>query len=174
LLKGAQTCINFNGSLTSYFKCKRGLRQGDPLSSLLFDLVTDTLCQILFRGKCAGIIGLEPVLDNGYMIINFLYADDTVFFLKADVKCLDATLLALHAFKVLSGIKINFGKTELIPVNLTDDEASLFVVLACCKLSQFSLNYLGVPLSDKKLCCSEWNDIIDKVKRKLLNPLEAD
>jgi Reverse transcriptase (RNA-dependent DNA polymerase) len=81
LLKGAQTCINFNGSLISYFKCKRGLRLGDPLSPLLFDLVTDTLCQILTRGKNAGIIeGLGPMLETGFMITNFLYAYDTVFF----------------------------------------------------------------------------------------------
>jgi Reverse transcriptase (RNA-dependent DNA polymerase) len=81
LLKGAQTCINFNGSLTSYFTCKRGLRQGDPLSPLMFDLVTDTLCQILTRGKNVGIIeGLGPMLETGFMITNFLYADDTVFF----------------------------------------------------------------------------------------------
>jgi hypothetical protein len=54
-----------------------------PISPLLFDLITDTLYQILIRGKSVGIIeGLGPVLDTGYMITIFLYADDTVFFLK--------------------------------------------------------------------------------------------
>jgi hypothetical protein len=92
-----------------------------------------------------------------------------LYFFKADVKCLDATLLALYAFEALSGIKIKFGKTELIPVNLPSDESHMFVALASCKLSQFSLKYLGVPLSDKKLSCAEWNGIIDKVQRKLPN-----
>jgi hypothetical protein len=85
------------------------------------------------------------------------------------VKCLDATLLDLHAFEALPGIKINFGKTELILVNLPSEEAQMFAALADCKLSQFPLNYLGVPLSDKKLSCSEWNGVIEKVQRKLPN-----
>jgi Reverse transcriptase (RNA-dependent DNA polymerase) len=49
-LKGSNTCININGNPSHYFYCKRGLRQGDPLSSFLFDLVTDVLCQFLLRG----------------------------------------------------------------------------------------------------------------------------
>jgi hypothetical protein len=85
------------------------------------------------------------------------------------MKCLDATLLALYAFEALSGIKINFGKTELIPVNLSSDEAHMFAALAGCKLSQFPLQYLGVPLSDKKLSCADWNGVIDKVQKKLPN-----
>jgi hypothetical protein len=42
LLTGYQTCVNFNDCLTNYLQCKRSLCQGDPLSPLLFDLITDT------------------------------------------------------------------------------------------------------------------------------------
>jgi hypothetical protein len=44
MLVGAQTCINFNSNLTPYFQCQRDLRQEDPLSPFMFDLVTDVLC----------------------------------------------------------------------------------------------------------------------------------
>jgi Reverse transcriptase (RNA-dependent DNA polymerase) len=83
LLIGAQTCIDFNGSMTQYFQCRRGLRQGDPLSPFLFDLVTDALCQIVQRGRDASLIqDLCPVLDDGHKVINFHYAGDTIFFSK--------------------------------------------------------------------------------------------
>ena len=31
-LEGSGTCVNLNGTLGQYFSCKRGVRQGDPLS----------------------------------------------------------------------------------------------------------------------------------------------
>jgi Reverse transcriptase (RNA-dependent DNA polymerase) len=83
LLIGAQTYIDFNGSMTQYFQYRRCLRQGDPLSPFLFDLVTDALCQIVQRGRDASLIqDLGSVLDDGHKVINFHYADDTIFFSK--------------------------------------------------------------------------------------------
>jgi Reverse transcriptase (RNA-dependent DNA polymerase) len=80
LLVSAQTCVNFDDSLTPYFQYKRGLRQGNSLSPFLFDLITDALCQILKRGRDAGFIqGLGLELNNGHKIINFYYADDIIF-----------------------------------------------------------------------------------------------
>jgi Reverse transcriptase (RNA-dependent DNA polymerase) len=167
---GAQTCINFNGNMIPYFPCQRGLRQGDPLSPFMFDLVTDALCQILIRGRDAGLIqDLGPVLDNGHNIINFHYADDTIFFLKADSKCVEIVLWSLYAFEALTGIKINFSKTELIPLNLSQEEASELASLVGCSLSQFSLKYLGVLLSDSKLKCKDWQPIIEKIQNKMPN-----
>jgi Reverse transcriptase (RNA-dependent DNA polymerase) len=83
LLQGAQICININRTPTPYFVYKQGLRQGDPLSSFLFYLITDALCQILERRKQHGHIqGFGPVLLNGSQCTHFLYVDDTVFFSK--------------------------------------------------------------------------------------------
>jgi Reverse transcriptase (RNA-dependent DNA polymerase) len=79
MLTSGQTCISINGNLITYFKCKKGLRQGDPLSPLLFNLVTDTLSQIINKAMNACFIkGLGNF--NSKCVLNLNFADDTLFF----------------------------------------------------------------------------------------------
>jgi hypothetical protein len=136
----------------------------------MFDLVTDALCQLLIRGRDTRLVqGLGPVLKNSHTIINFHYADDTIFFLEVDRTYVETVLWSLYAFEILSEIKINFSKTEIIPPNLSQEEASMLASLIGCTLSKFLLKYLGVPLSDSKLKCRDQQPIIDKIKNKIPN-----
>jgi hypothetical protein len=91
------------------------------------------------------IYGLGPTFDNGHQIINFYYVDDTIFFLKANYKCMEVILLVLYAFESLSDIKINYSKTKLIPMGIIIEKTTLLVELICCKIFIFSLKYLGAP-----------------------------
>jgi Reverse transcriptase (RNA-dependent DNA polymerase) len=144
LLQSAQTCVNINGSSAQYFFCKQGLRQGDPFSPFLFDLVTDSLCQILARGKQFDHIqGLGPVLEDGFLCTHFLYVDDTIF-LKADFKNIDVVLWALYVFEALSGIKINYSKNETDTYQLGTYITQTLATMIGCKLNYFSISYLGI------------------------------
>jgi hypothetical protein len=71
--------------------------------------------------------------------------------------------------KLLSGIRINFSKTEMIPMNITMEDANILAVLVSCKISSFPLKYLGVPLFDGKIKIQDWHTIIDKVQQKIPN-----
>jgi hypothetical protein len=63
---GGRVDINLNGEPREYFGTYKGLRQGDPLSLLLFNLMVDTLPTILRKGSQSGMIkGLIPELVEG-------------------------------------------------------------------------------------------------------------
>jgi Reverse transcriptase (RNA-dependent DNA polymerase) len=85
LLTSNQTYININGIPSPYFKCKKEIKQGDPISLFLFNIVADTLTKILSKGKELGYLeGLGNF--NGNNIINLNFIDDTLMFLKQILK----------------------------------------------------------------------------------------
>lgn len=45
----------------------------------------------------------------------------------------------------MSGMKINYDKSDLLTVGLDEDQANEFAKLFCCKKSNFPIKYLGFP-----------------------------
>ena len=76
--------VCLNGEESSFFKTGKGLIQGDPLSPLLFNLVTDVLTKMLLKGASLGLVrGLaSDFREDG--IIALQYADDTIIFSKVE------------------------------------------------------------------------------------------
>ena len=69
LVSGGQTAITINGEVGNFFRNGRGVRQGDPLSPILFDYVVEALATLLEKAKHAGHIrGLIPhIIPGGYL-----------------------------------------------------------------------------------------------------------
>ena len=151
LLVSGKSCINLNGELGSYFHCKRGLRQGDPLSPFLFNIVADVLNKILLNACRADLLqglGNFPTIGN---ILNLHFADDTLLFIKADRKMIHTLKWLLLCFENLSGLKINFDKSEMVPLNISASTGQELAGIVGCKLVSLPITYLGVPLHWKNL-----------------------
>ena len=112
-MQGGSVTIKVNDDVGHYFQTKKGLRQGDPLSPMLFNIVVDMLAILIERAKTDGqIAGVVPhLVDGGLSILQ--YADDTILFMEHDFEKAKNLKLILSAFEQLSGLKINFHKSEL-------------------------------------------------------------
>ena len=121
LVFGGQMAIKINGKVGPYFRNARGVRQGDPLSPILFDWVVDELAMILEKARAAGHIrGLVSHLIPG-VISHLQYADDTMVLLEPDELCIANLKFLLLSFENMSGLKINLAKSEVVIMGVDRD-----------------------------------------------------
>jgi hypothetical protein len=83
ILHSGTSSVLLNGVPGKTFHCKRGVRQGDPLSPLLFVLAADLLQSIINKAKQLNLLKL-PLPDRcGQDFPIVQYADDTLFIMEA-------------------------------------------------------------------------------------------
>ena len=102
-----ECCVINNGHYSEFFKLSRGIRQGCPISALLFLLVVEVMAINLRNDK--NIKGIS-LTDTEEILISQL-ADDTTLFLR-DSESLERALTFIKAFGESSGLKLNKEKTE--------------------------------------------------------------
>jgi hypothetical protein len=83
LLCTAQSSILLNGMPGKSFQCKRGVRQGDPLSPLLFVLAAELLQHVLNKAADRGLLKYPLQLTHTRDFPVIQYADDTILVLEA-------------------------------------------------------------------------------------------
>jgi hypothetical protein len=146
-----------------YFKPGKRMRQGDPLSPLLFNLVVDVFSRMLTkvanRGHITGL--MSSLYPEG--IISLQYADDTLLFLEHGYQSTSHLKWLLIYFEKLSRMKINYHKSDLTLINLEEEESQSYSRIFCCKLGNFPFKYLGVPLHYDKLRREDIQPLVDKI-----------
>ena len=112
-MSGGSVGIKVNDDIGEFFQTKKGLRQGDPLSPVLFNVVADMLAVLVSRARRSDQIkGLVPhLIEEGLSIMQ--YADDTILFLEDDLAQAQNLKLILCVFERISGLKINYHKSEI-------------------------------------------------------------
>ena len=113
-VKGGRVCVNVNGERSSYFRTYRGLRQGNPLSPLLFNIVADALGVMMEKAVQKNHIKgvLDDLIPGG--ISHIQYVDDTVLMIDGSEQSIVNLKLVLYCFEWLSGLKINFTRVKFL------------------------------------------------------------
>lgn len=155
-----QSSVKCNGFLTKYFKIDNGIRQGCPISALLYVLSAEPLSYTI-RKNC-NIRGIDIPYSDETAII-FQHADDTTLCVNDKMSILE-TLDVFDLYGKASGSKINKAKSEIMCVGkgkLTDNEKESLGLKIC----ETCFQVLGVYVGKNQNECDDmnWKDKIRKI-----------
>jgi hypothetical protein len=167
LVSGGQTAISINGEVGPFFRNKRGVRQGDPLSPFLFNFMAEALSLILTKAAGAGHIqGVVPHLIPGG-ITHLQYADDTLILVQYNEQQIANLKFLLMCFEDMSGLKINYHKSEVIVMGQPEDIQHRVADMLNCNLGTFPFTYLGLPMETTKPTIHDLAPLVSKCERRL-------
>ena len=72
----------------------------------------------------------------------------------------------MTCFQAFTSLKVNVGKSEIVPVGEVRDIQSLANILQC-RVHSLPMTYLGMPLGSSYKTPSIWNPILERMEKKL-------
>ena len=167
MYSNASTRLNINGFLGENIPLESGVRQGCPLSALLYVMVVELLALQLRANP--NIVGFTIL---GEKIVSSHYSDDAVIKITQNA-CFKEVYKDLHLYEQGTGAKVNYDKTYGLWLGKwkgrTDDPFSGFYSDACKKITWTSANvkYLGIYVGNDSPEVQTFTDIIPKMKKRL-------
>ena len=161
LYENISLCVTNNGHFSEFFNLSRGVRQGCPLSPYLFVLSVEVLSLYLKQKS-----EIQGVVVNGVNYLISQFADDTSLAILNEPINIERCFEALNKFAVISGLKINVNKTEVLQLGCSRK-------LNCGKLKlnwvEHSTRILGIHICNTRQGLLEVNykEILNKLKNKL-------
>jgi len=119
LYENAKTRVVVNGVIPRGYNVNRGVRQGDPMSCLLYDFAIEPLACAIRKSNLKG-IEINGIKER---VIVTLFADDTLVYMKQtdDLKILKKII---QTFCKASTARFNIEKTEYLPIGTPEFRAN--------------------------------------------------
>jgi hypothetical protein len=167
ILDSGTSKLLLNGVPRKRLHCKRGVRQGDPLSPLLFVLAADLLQSIVNKASDGGILRLPLSNACGTDFPIIQYADDTILIMEACPKHLFFLKAMLNSFAESTGLHVNYHKSNIYPINVSNQKMEILANTFHCKIGSMLFTYLGLPLGLKRPNLGAFLPLIQKIERRL-------
>jgi hypothetical protein len=168
VVKEGTISVKVNDKIGPYFTSYKGVRHGDPLSPILFNFAADCLARMVREAREAElIVGLpDNIVPRGLSILQ--YADDTIVCFKDDWEMARNTKILLYLYEMMSGLKINFDKTEVVMIRGDNTKVAQYAQIFNCQIGSLPIKHLGVPVSTGRLHIRDWLPLEEKNKKKLV------
>ncbi|KAL2905125.1 LINE-1 retrotransposable element ORF2 protein [Bienertia sinuspersici] len=155
-----------NGTPHGFFKSKRGLRQGDPLSPLIFVLCMEYLSRTMRR--MAEDKQFKFHLRCKAMALSHLcFADDLILCCKGETYSIQKILKSFHHFSKVSGLIANNSKTEVYSCGMKEEEINNIIEESGFKKGSLPFKYLGVPICSKRINVSQCEKLIEQMTARI-------
>jgi len=112
------------------------------------------------------ITGLVPeYVEKGVAILQ--YVDDTILCLEDNEENARNMNLMLYLFENMSGLKINFSKSEVIMISGEEVKTKAYSELFNYNIGVWPIKYLGVRVSGSRLHVRDWLPLDEKSIKRL-------
>ncbi|XP_026399670.1 uncharacterized protein LOC113295554 [Papaver somniferum] len=148
------------------FSVGRGLKQGDPLSPILFVLMEDVLSRNISHLVNQGKI-LPMVVKNGIYPTHLFFADDVFIFFNGAKKSLNNLFTLLDEYQASSGQLINKDKSKCFIDGVTSARKQQICEMVNMDLSKFPDKYLGVLLAPGRVTSAMVWPVVEMIQHRL-------
>ncbi|WVZ60403.1 hypothetical protein U9M48_010430 [Paspalum notatum var. saurae] len=161
------SCVKLNDKIGPYIQSHKAVKQGDPLSPILFNFVADSLAKMVQRAQENNLVRglISHMIPMGVCMLQ--YTDDTIICLENDREKARNLKMLLYMYEMMSGLSINFNKSEIILVNGDPALEQEYAELFSCQVGTFPIKYLGVPVSPSRLHRADWLSLKEKINKRL-------
>ncbi|XP_050211464.1 uncharacterized protein LOC126661653 [Mercurialis annua] len=167
LFNSSQLSVLVSGSPTHNFFMGKGVREGDPISPMLFVLAVEGLKALFDKAISHSFI--DGVHIDGYPdpVSILQFADDTLIFIPNDMNMIVNLLRILRCFEKVSSLHINYKKSSILGVNVDDASLQMAASILNCPISSLPIMYLGLPLSLRPIKAALWQPVVTNFHNQL-------
>ncbi|KAK9749023.1 hypothetical protein RND81_02G097200 [Saponaria officinalis] len=158
--------IALNGEVFGFFRGKRGLRQGDPLSPLLFTVCLEYLSRILMTLQKHEKFRFH-LMCKALGLSHLCFADDLLLFCKGGANSVLLMIRAFETFSKASGLKMSLGKSSIYSNGVAENLIERMATGLGIQRGRVPFKYLGVNISPKKLSVTDCDCLIEKVTERI-------
>lgn len=146
ILESARLSVLINGSPHGFFGCSRGVRQGDPLSPILFCIAEDFLSRGLAKLFSEKKISTITTPRNCSAPSHVLFSDDIFVFCRADARSLNNLNTFLGHYAAASGQIVNCNKSSFFLGSRSQHRKDAVASILNFSEGSLPFNYLGIPI----------------------------
>jgi hypothetical protein len=166
----ATLAILINGEATKAFHCERGIRQGCPLSPLLFIMILEGLNILLKNSQVDG--HLKGIKVAGLThILHILFVDDVLILSTANLAEWTIIHSLLNTFCAVSGLEINVHKSVFLVSNAQETLQTKLKELFGIESLELSegFTYLGYYIKSSTYTKKDWIWLSGKFEGRIHN-----